>query len=515
MTRLNFLLNRKRRNIYLLFFTLFISTIFLLICSKSSPLYLTNDWTDANASFTMGKAMMNGNVLYKDIFNQKGPLVYTIHGIAYLISNKSFFGVFLFEVLFFTIFLIFAYKIFRIYLSIEYSLLAIPTLSFLILNNKNFSHGDSPEQFCLTFLMISLYYLVVYVYQNPFEGIPWKVVLLNGFIGGIIVWMKYSLIGFWLGWIAVLTLRHIFQKEYKIALIQNILFLFGMFIATIPFLIYFAMNGAIQDWIYSYFYVNLNYYVDDSGIFSRLFFILKKNIAGITRNILFGIITLFGVYKVLYSSMFSNNMWIRILFIFPFLLLSIFIYLGGRGYIYYFILISPIVIFGIIASFKSIQKILIVNNLSRNKYFGLIAIFTISLLIYTFLFNHNSYMLRLNNEDLIQFTFAEKINETPDATLLNYGCLDVGVYTTTGIIPELKYYQIQNIDYDKFPINIDEQNRYINEKLVDYVIMKQAKNSSLDKVFIINKSNNYRLIFKQDQMYEGSLLTYSLYQKNQ
>ena len=40
----------------------------LYICTASSPRYAINPWNDANAFFTMGRAMANGATLYKDIF---------------------------------------------------------------------------------------------------------------------------------------------------------------------------------------------------------------------------------------------------------------------------------------------------------------------------------------------------------------------------------------------------------------------------------------------------------------
>ena len=79
---------------------LLVASIFtLLICSKNSPLYPYNDWVDGNAFFTMGKGMFNGKVPYKDLFEQKGPLLYLIYGIGYLISHDTFLGVYLLEVI--------------------------------------------------------------------------------------------------------------------------------------------------------------------------------------------------------------------------------------------------------------------------------------------------------------------------------------------------------------------------------------------------------------------------------
>lgn len=36
--------------------------------------------------------MMNGKVLYRDIYEQKGPLLYVVYGLAWLISHDSFIG---------------------------------------------------------------------------------------------------------------------------------------------------------------------------------------------------------------------------------------------------------------------------------------------------------------------------------------------------------------------------------------------------------------------------------------
>mgnify|MGYP001729732097 FL=1 len=42
--------------------------------------------------------MFNGSVLYRDIYEQKGPLLYFVHGLAGLVSETNFIGVYLVEV---------------------------------------------------------------------------------------------------------------------------------------------------------------------------------------------------------------------------------------------------------------------------------------------------------------------------------------------------------------------------------------------------------------------------------
>ena len=63
--------------------------VYLCFC-KSSPLYIINDWYDANAYFTMGKGMMNGAVPYRDLLITKVRCFICYNGIGYLIDSTGF-----------------------------------------------------------------------------------------------------------------------------------------------------------------------------------------------------------------------------------------------------------------------------------------------------------------------------------------------------------------------------------------------------------------------------------------
>ena len=87
--------NRRKQQARELIFSCLCSFVLLLFCTRSSPLYPMNNWDDANSYFSMGKAMMNGMVPYRDLFDQKGILLYFLYGIGYLISHTTFLGVFI------------------------------------------------------------------------------------------------------------------------------------------------------------------------------------------------------------------------------------------------------------------------------------------------------------------------------------------------------------------------------------------------------------------------------------
>ena len=87
----------SKNNIIVFLLFLLYSFGLLYICTASSPRYATNPWNDANAFLTVGKAMANGLTVYKDIFEQKGPLLYLIHALACFISDTSFTGVYVMQ----------------------------------------------------------------------------------------------------------------------------------------------------------------------------------------------------------------------------------------------------------------------------------------------------------------------------------------------------------------------------------------------------------------------------------
>ena len=99
----------RRRKLLTAVYVLLISAVMIGRCSRGSPLYPFNNWNDANCFFTTGKAMFSGKVVYRDIYEQKGILLYFLYGLCYLVSNKTFLGVYILEVLCLTGFLALAY----------------------------------------------------------------------------------------------------------------------------------------------------------------------------------------------------------------------------------------------------------------------------------------------------------------------------------------------------------------------------------------------------------------------
>ncbi|TDS13424.1 dolichyl-phosphate-mannose-protein mannosyltransferase [Maribacter caenipelagi] len=500
-------MNIKKDFIKTLVFTVLISGIFLFFASKSSPIYPLNDWVDANAIFTVGKSMMDGKVVYKDIFEQKGPTLYLIHGVGSLISHNTFIGIYLMEVIAFAFFLFFGRRIFRLYFNAQLSSLSTILLAFFMVNVTNFVHGDSAEEYCIPLLGASLFYLIRYLKEGNRSLMSFKMLLVNGILAGSVIWIKYSMIGFWFGWMLVVLFTLLIDKKIFRAFQASMVFLFGMVLSGIPWLVYFYSVDGLSDFIEVYFITNIKYYASSNGMLMNLVTIIGKIILVYFRqNPVFGILFIGGLIGFMLTQKVESNKNVKLAIIVPFLFLFLSVYGGGIRLDYYFQIFTPFVFLGILFILKMLPDSL--KNIIQNKanYFSI----GIVLILCAFMnFNHhNTYMRDYTKDELFQYQFADYINEYSNPTLLNYMFLDMGVYNTANIEPTTFYYMKHNFDYDVYPFDVDALNSYVRNKEIDFVVLR----ANADKPYANELLEaNYTLVMEKNQYYEEEIHRFMLY----
>ena len=233
-------------------------------CSKSSPLYPFNDWVDVNCFFTVGKSMMNGLVPYRDLFEQKGPLLYFLYGLTWLVSNDTFLGGYFLEIISAYFYLLYSYRITIALLKEKYVFL-IPAIAFVTYTSQAFEEGGGSEELCLAILSFSLWMIIrefsdgqILLQDRQISGESPERRKHNlrfvaiGFAAGCVFWMKFTLVGLYVGWFIWLLCDSAKRRTWKELLTASSLIAGGVVLATIPWVLYFGINHAIKDWLEVY-----------------------------------------------------------------------------------------------------------------------------------------------------------------------------------------------------------------------------------------------------------------------
>lgn len=481
---------------------LLVSLATLAICTRSSFLYPLNDWVDSNCYFTVGKSMFNGKVVYRDIYEQKGVLLYFIHGIAYLFSNTSFIGVFIFEVIFFAAFLYISYLCARLYVNYMLSLCFLPVMAHSIMTSVSLRQGDSAEEFCLPFLVLPIYMFLRSVKKGDGSGIPsTKGIILLGMGAACVLWIKYTLLGIYIGYVLCAMLMCITDKQ-PIKLINcATAFITGAAIVSLPFLIYFAANGALGDLWEVYFYNNMFLYTDERTLTDKLAGIASLSVRGLSYNGLWGTLVYLGFFSLVLDIKHPRKAAGAVLL---YIGCVFFIYWGGIGWYYYSFGMVALCVPGFVFIQRAVYYLykqakhageLLYARLAKGSpqiknaasracrifdaptrkavSYVITAALVLSLGIgYTYecyTDSPNVFYMEYDRDEIWQEKFAKIINESDEKTLLNYSCLDLGLYTTANIVPSEKYFARLNIDLKAMK---DSLNSSISEQRTKFVVYR-------------------------------------------
>ena len=440
------------------------AAVAVTVCSLSSPIYPFNNWVDANCFFTVGKSMLYGVVPYRDLYEQKGPLLYALYALAYPLSRRSFFGVWLIEIAAAYAFLSLAYR--TMYLILGHKSPPCLLLSaLLVYTAPAFLKGGSAEELCLPLMMLSMYYgTEAVLYRRHLTS---REALLIGLSSGAVFWVKYSMLGFYAGFVLVPAWRMLREKQVVQLIRILLLILAGVLVASIPVLLYFGLNGALNDLWTAYFYNNIFVYGNGSSSASVIRGLLSGAASMLTFNDSTLLLLFFALIWLFRSRQRSFGLFLGMCFSAAFFV----IYMGGVNMKYYSEILCVFIPVAVAVLWRPFSVLLRRSSLSgTGAGWRRWAQVLLPLLFVLALFgNENSEMLRYRKTDLPQYQFAGTIAETEDATLFNYGALDIGQYTVNDLVPTCRYFCMLNIQSDEM---FQEMDRYMAEGRTDYIVSR-------------------------------------------
>lgn len=453
--------------------------LLLFFASRSSFFYPCNDWNDANSYFSVGKALFNGKVPYRDVFDQKGMYLYFLYGLAYLVSHTTFAGVFLLEGILAAFDLSGICRILMLYVKRGTALVLSPLVLAVIISSRSFYWGGSAEEICFPFLVWGLYLALDY-FKNDYPGEAmgaWQI-FAGGLLAGVVANIKFTVLGFFFAWMMCVFLSFLVRKELIRGIKSCFIFLGGMALPFLPWVIYFAVNKSLYEWYWGYVYINVFVYSNLNGegpaLYERVYTLSKILYWVIRTNMIYFIFIIPGM---IWAIMGKNRKWLeRFLPLALGFFLFLGIYVGGSELPYYALPLAVFTVLGFALAGRTLEwgigKAFEKSGRpgAAGAMWALSALLTAGLSVGIIWTNSMNIPHRLEKkEDIFLYKFREIVEETPNPTLLNIGCLDAGLYTVCDIVPTCRWFQTQTLSIDDVE---KEQERYIREGQTDYVLAR-------------------------------------------
>jgi len=297
------MINKRFESIIKFLICTLISFICITFTSRNSFLFSFQDSRDIQIFLTTARGILDGDVLYRDVFEVKGPYLYLIYVLGIVLGRGSLIGVYFIEVILFSVYMYLSYKIASLFIeNVPVCFLITAITGFLSTTTLKMDGGGQVEELLLPVFSWIIYVAIKYFKETYPKRIPASKVLLVSICFTIIFWMKYTLIGLVLGLILYLIIIQIRDKT-----IQNIpyyagLFVVGMILGTLPIAVYFTYHNAWDSLWDAYFYKLLfEYKAPDDNHYN------------VGTNLFWGgyiATTCFTAYAFLYSfiAMFRNKM---------------------------------------------------------------------------------------------------------------------------------------------------------------------------------------------------------------
>lgn len=219
----------------------------LLFALQNPLLYGMAPAYDASLFATMGKMWADGGVLYRDMIDIKGPVIFLLDAVGYAIGG--FQGIWLLETALLIWGLNALYRTLALWGIAPLSRLA-GMLAWMCLYAYRYYYGNMTEDYTFCFSLIAQYYFVRMLLATRFR---WQDAVIPAVTFGLIAMLRMNNAAMWCGYYLALFIYWAWQRRWQDALKLTISGVAGLLCVTLPLLAYFVWHGVLGDfWFYSF-----------------------------------------------------------------------------------------------------------------------------------------------------------------------------------------------------------------------------------------------------------------------
>ena len=247
----------KLKNTWLLILLFLLSIAALL---PASPILQHTPPRDSGIFLYVGSRMLKGDLLYKNIWDDKPPMIFLINALGLWISAGSLWGVWILEVIGILTAVWMAFSVLKSSFGNTAAVLGIVAgLSILLITLHG---GNYTEEYAIPFQFACLFFLV----QSERKGGIWPA-FASGVALGILFFLRQNLISVGAAIVIYLVARALLSRSWK-PIRQGLIMLLGLICFNIVCLSFLAIQGTLAEFWDAAFVFSLAY--SNLGLLERI-----------------------------------------------------------------------------------------------------------------------------------------------------------------------------------------------------------------------------------------------------
>lgn len=321
--------NRKILNWAWVIITLGITSFVIGLTSSINPWSKVLPHFDSAIFLFHGVKMAQGGVLYVDMWDHKGPVLFFIQWLGIVLTPHSLWGLWLLECLACFIALFFFFKTASLVTKNTVCDLLASVFSFHLLYYFG-DEGNCVEQWALPFIAVSLYLFSKYLKTNHISSLE---IMVAGAFMTCTFLMNGNLVSVWIAYVILIVIKLLLEKDFKQLRNCILFYSLGVMLIVSITLITLGIQGALPAFFETYFGFNAEYVSDNS---LRHFITLVLN--SIYADKWFAYAQFIFLVLLVNNKKWKDWKWSTIFFCLVAILMS---NMSPRGYNHYYIQLIP------------------------------------------------------------------------------------------------------------------------------------------------------------------------------
>ena len=450
-------------------------------------------YSDNAVFYLMGRGILKGQVLYKDMFDHKTPYIYLLNSLA-AIFEKNHLGLYIITSLILFVSIYYTYKIIRLFNENDIISLTGSVFICLFLNNANLTLGFlRTEGYAIALMLPSLYLFLIFFLNDNKEFNLYHMFII-GILAGLTLFINIKSSILYVPFAISTCFVLLKNKSYKNIILCFITGIIAVLISGIPMIIYFIKNNCFYEAIDAIFRVN--------GIYANPFSSITANDENFIQIILrivrvHPVLTIIILIEFISILLYKTKKEIKLSTLSSFIICLIYTMTINRPYTYYYTILIPFLIPTYLLLINILNYIIIKTNIKRTIVYSiLIAIlFIINFPIGYFAINKR-YKTNVFINNSIHELLKDKIEINEDTKVLSYG-YSPEYYMFLNKNISFQYFIIPNIKFKYYKTAYINQINYIKKGLPDVLILTMGS-------YVAELPDNY-----YNTLYESLSLNYN------